>query len=184
MENKMYLFKKVMTHKNTSAKICAALFFASGVVLLLLTNGNLIAYPAIAQIIAIILLTASIYIAVAYLLRIYTFSVEPNKHIADDDKISEQFDFIITETKVKRSVKVCHVEMSDVRLVRVVDPTNKKQVAAERKKMKCFTYDTCFAANRQIEIVANISDEDHSILISYDEELFRVFNNILGNIIV
>ena len=178
MENKMYLFKKVMNHKNTAGKICAALCFICGAALLILTNGNLIAYPIIAQILAVILITASIYIAFAFLLRVYTFSVEPNKHIADD-KLSEQFDFIITEAKGKKSVKVCHVEMSDVKLVRIVDPTNKKQVASERKKMKCFTYDTDFTASRRIEIVANISDEDYSILISYDEELFRVFNNIL-----
>ena len=69
--------------------------------------------------------------------------------------------------------------MSDVRLVRVVDPTNKKQISAERKNMKRFTYDTDFASSRRIEIVANISDEDYSILISYNEELLRVFNNIL-----
>ena len=175
----MYLFKKVMNHKNTPAKICAALFFSSGVALLFLTNGGLIAYPAIAQLLAILLVAVSIYIAIAYLLRVYTFSVEPNKHIADDDKISEQFDFIITEARGRRNVKVCHVEMSDVRLVRVVDPTNKKQISAERKNMKRFTYDTDFASSRRIEIVANISDEDYSILISYNEELLRVFNNIL-----
>lgn len=176
----MYLFKKTMKHKNTAGKITAALCFASGVALLLLSNGGLIAIPALAQVLAIILLTASIYVAVAFLLREYTFSVEPNKHIADDDKLSEQFDFIITEAKGKRVIKVCHIEMSEVKLIRVIDPSNKKQVQAERKNMKRFTYDTKFAASRQIEIVADIDREDYSIIISYDEELLRVFQNVTG----
>ena len=176
----MYLFKKVMKHKNTAGKITAALCFACGVALLLLSNGGFIAIPALAQVLAMILLTASIYVAVAFLLREYTFSVEPNKHIADDDKLSEQFDFIITEVKGKKNVKVCHIEMSEVKQIRVVDPNNKKQVQTERKNMKRFTYDTKFAANRQIEIVADIDREDYSIIISYDEELLRVFQNVTG----
>lgn len=166
-----------MKHKNVSAKISASVYFVLGIALLLIANGRQIAYPALAQIFAIVLLAASIYIAVAYLLREYTFSIEPNRHIAADDRMSEQYDFIITEAKGKRNVKVCHLEISDIDLVRVVDPANRKLVRNERKNMKRFTYDTDFTASRQVEIVANIDGEYYSIIVSYDEELLRILNN-------
>ena len=176
----MYLFNKVIKHKNTFAKISAAICLVLGATLLLIASGGSVAYPVLAQVMGILLLTFSVYVAIAFLLREYTYSVEPNKHIADDDSISEQYDFIITEAKGKRNVKVCHIEISDIRLVRVVDPTNKKQVRSERKNMKRFTYDTDFTARMQIEIVASIDSEDYSIIISYDEELLRVFKNFPG----
>ena len=173
----MYLFKKAIKHKNTFAKISAAICLVLGAALLLISSGGSVAYPVLAQVMGILLLTFSVYVAIAFLLREYTYSVEPNKHIADDDNISEQYDFIITEAKGNRNVKVCHIEISDIRLVRVVDPSNRKQVKSERKNMKRFTYDTDFTANSQIEVVACIDSEDYSIIISYDEELLRVFGS-------
>jgi hypothetical protein len=150
-----------------------------GAALLFISNGN-IAYPVLAQVLAILLLTFSVYVAIAFLLREYTYSIEPNKHIVKDDSMSEQYDFIITEAKGKRNVKVCHIEISDIKFIRVVDPTNRKQIKNERKNMKRFTYDTDFAASRQIELVAEIDGEDYSIIFSYDEELLRVFKNIFN----
>jgi hypothetical protein len=150
-----------------------------GAALLFISNGN-IAYPVLAQVLAILLLTFSVYVAIAFLLREYTYSIEPNKHIVKDDSMSEQYDFIITEAKGKRNVKVCHIEISDIKFIRVVDPTNRKQIKSERKNMKRFTYDTDFAASRQIELVAEIDGEEYSIIFSYDEELLRVFKNIFN----
>jgi hypothetical protein len=150
-----------------------------GAALLFISNGN-IAYPVLAQVLAILLLTFSVYVAIAFLLREYTYSIEPNKHIVKDDSMSEQYDFIITEAKGKRNVKVCHIEISDIKFIRVVDPTNRKQIKNERKNMKRFTYDTDFSASRQIELVAEIDGEDYSIIFSYDEELLRVFKNIFN----
>lgn len=175
----MYFFKKAIKHKNTFAKISAAICLVLGAALLLISSGGNVAYPVLAQVMGILLLTFSVYVAIAYLLREYTYSVEPNKHIADDS-ISEQYDFIITEAKGNRNVKVCHIEISDIRLVRVVDPTNRKQVRGERKNMKRFTYDTNFTASSQIEVVASIDSENYSIIISYDEELLRVFKSFPG----
>jgi hypothetical protein len=150
-----------------------------GAALLFISNGN-IAYPVLAQVLAILLLTFSVYVAIAFLLREYTYSIEPNKHIVKDDSMSEQYDFIITEAKGKRNVKVCHIEISDIKFIRVIDPTNRKQIKNERKNMKRFTYDTDFATSRQIELVAEIDGEDYSIIFSYDEELLRVFKNIFN----
>ena len=173
----MYLFIKTIKHKNVSAKIYAAICLVMGVLLLFIVNGTNVSYPALIQIIAFAFLSASIYIAVAFLLREYTYKIEPNKHISSDDNMSEQYDFIITEAKGKRNVKVCHLEINDIKLVRVIDPSNRKQIRNERKNIKRFTYDTDFVAIRQIEILANIDGEDYSIIISYDEDLLRTFKN-------
>ncbi len=175
----MYLYNKAIKHKNIFGKIACAICFVMGAALLFISNGN-IAYPVLAQVLAILLLTFSVYVAIAFLLREYTYSIEPNKHIAKDDSMSEQYDFIITEAKGKRNVKVCHIEISDIKFIRVVDPTNRKQIKNERKNMKRFTYDTDFAASRQIELVAEIDGEEYSIIFSYDEELLRVFKNIFN----
>lgn len=173
----MYLYQKAIKHKNTFGKISAAILLVLGIALLLISNGGNIAYPALCQALAIILIAASIYIAVAFLLREYTYKIDPNTHISKNDDMSEQFDFIITEAKGKRNVKVCHIEICDIRSIRVVDPKNRKQVQSERKNMKRFTYDSNFTANRQIEIVANIDGEDYSIIISYDNDLLITFKN-------
>lgn len=162
-----------MKHKNRAAKISALLCLICGAALVILAGSGYVAIPAVAQLISIVLISASIYIAVAYLLREYTYSVEPNTHITDDP--SGQYDFIITEAKAKKQVKVCHIEMSDIMSARTIDQKNKKQILSERKNMKRYTYDTRFAASRQIEVRANIDGEDYSIIISFDEEMLGVF---------
>ena len=165
------MFKKTVIHKNTAAKISALTCLILGAALFILSGRGLVAIPALAQTISILLIGAAIYIGAAFLLRVYTYSIEPNIHITDDEDKRGQFDFIIYDEKGRKSIKVCHVEMSDVSFVRIITPENKKQVTDERKNMKRYTYDTRFAANRQLEVRAKISDEDYSIIVTYDEEL-------------
>lgn len=165
-----------MKHKNTAGKITALLCLIGGGFLFILANGSLILFPALAQTIGLILIAASIYIAVAYLLRQYTFSVEANDNFSNDESdFSDQYSFRITEAKGKRNIKVVDVQMSEIVSCRTVAPTNRKLVRAERKQMKRFTYDTCFAPSRQIEIVAEIDGESYSILVSYDPDLLKAF---------
>ena len=166
------MFKKVIKHKNTSAKVTSLLCLICGAALFILSGNGYVAYPAAAQLISIALIAASIYVAAAYLLREYTYAIEPNTHVVDDDDLSAQYDLIVTEAKGKRQVKVCHIELSEITGVRVIDPNNRKQVQSERKNKKRYTYDKCFAANRQIEILSTIDGEDYSIILSYDEEFF------------
>ena len=175
--NKMYLYKKTARPKNTVGKISALLSLVCGAALFILASGNHIALPSIAQVIGVILIGASIYIATSYLLREYTFSVCPGKKFDDEDSsYSEKYDFIITEKKNNRDIKVCHISMSDVTKVRVLDPENKKKIAEERKNMKRFTYDSEFASSRKIEVQAIIDDEEYSILVSYCDELLKILN--------
>ena len=163
------MFKKVIKHKNTSAKISALLCLICGAALFILAGNGMVAIPVLAQVISIILIVSAIYIASAYLLREYTYSIEPNTQFDEDSK--SQYDFIITERKSNKQVKVCHIGMNDVTLINVIDPKNRKTIMSERKNMKRYTYDTRFAASRQIEIRATIDDEEYSIIVSYDAEL-------------
>ena len=176
----MYLYKKTIKPKNTAGKITALLCLLCGAALFILAGGGYIIFPSVAQILGVILIGMSIYIASAYLLREYTFSVTQSKNFSDEDvSYAAKFDFIITERKNNRDIKVCHFGMEDLTAVRVSDPTNKKQIAAERKNKHRFTYNTEFAASRRIEISATLDNEDYSIFVTYDENLLRVLNDVL-----
>lgn len=175
----MYLYQKTFKPKNTAGKITALLCLLGGALLFILANGH-IPLPLLAQIAGVILICTSIYIASAYLLREYTFSVTQGKNYNDEEaEYSEKFDFIITEKKNNRDIKVCHFIMSDITAVREVSPENKKQVQAERKSKKRYTYNTQYAASRLIEVAATMDDENYSILITYDEDLLRVMNDLI-----
>lgn len=169
------MFKKTVIYKNTAAKISALLCLISGVALFLLAGNGYVAIPALAQVLSIALIAASIYIATVFLLRVYTYSIEPNTHIVADDDLSAQYDFIITDEKGKRSIKVCHIEMTDVISLKVITPESRKQISEERKAMKRYTYDTRFAASKQLEVRARIDGEDYSVIITYDEEIIAAF---------
>ncbi|MBR4032524.1 MAG: hypothetical protein IKJ07_07310 [Clostridia bacterium] len=175
----MYIYKKKIQPKNTAAKITSALCLLCGAALLILAQAGYIAIPILAQMLGIILWVASIYIASSYLLRNYTYSVQINSIEDDDLTLAERYDLVIYENRGKKSVKVCHVEMRDVTNIIKTTPESKKN--GENKDVKRFIYNTQFAANQKIEILARISGEDYSITVTYDEELFSVLQKIHGN---
>ena len=171
----MYLYKKTMRPKNTAGKISALLCLLSGGGLFIMSYANVIAFPAIAQTLGLILLVAAVYIASAYLLRQYTFSVE----LAKDERYGDdlRYEFRIDEHKSKKCFTVCRIRLSEISLVRVVDARNKKQINFERKKKGRYTYDSTFAPSGRIEISACVDGEDISVLVTYDEDLFKALNS-------
>ena len=176
----MYLYKKTIQPKNRVGKITALLCLLCGGATFVLANG-FFPFPAVAQSLGVILICVSVYIATAYLLREYTFSVTQNGKFSDEDAdLAEKFDFIIFERKNNKDIKVCHFGVKDLTLVREVNPKNKKEISAARKGMSRYTYNTEFAASRLIEVRASLDSEDFSILISYDEELLRVLQGFFG----
>ncbi len=170
----MELYRKTITPKNTFGKIAALLCLLCGAALFILSNGSLIPFPAIAQISGLLLLTAAIYIASVYLLKQFTFMVVRNDRDGASDK--DIYDLIITEKKGLKDMKVCHIGLSDIQGIRVVDAKNRKAVRNKRKKMRRFTYNTEFAASKAMEIVAEVDSESYSIFITYDEELFDILS--------
>ena len=175
----MYIYQKKIQPKNTAAKITSALCLLCGAALLILAQAGYIAIPILAQLLGIILWVASIYIASSYLLRNYTYSVEINSRARSNLTLSELYDFVVYENKGKKSVKVCHVEMRDVTNIIKTTPESKKN--GKNKDVKRFIYNTQFAANQKIEILAKISGEDYSIIVTYDEDLLSVLHKIHSN---
>jgi hypothetical protein len=172
----MYLYKKTATPRNTAGKITALLLLLCGGALFILAANFSILPPSIIQFIGVILIGISIYIASAYLLREYTFSI-PQSNLMGDESYKESFDLVITEKKNNRDIKVCHFSMSDVTLVQTVNPKNRKQILQERKKMQRYTYNTEFAASRHIEVRATLDGDDYSIFMTYDEDLLRILES-------
>ena len=170
----MYIYQKRIQPKNTAAKITSALCLACGAILLIFAQSGYIALPILAQISGLALWVASIYIALSYLLRDYTYLIEIHDREEEYYKLSEIYDFVVYENKGKKSVKVCHIELKDVTLVREITPENKKDSPTDIKNFKRFVYNTQFAAGRKIEIQARISGEDYSVTVTYDEELFSI----------
>ena len=170
------MFKKTPVPKNTVAKISALTALVLGLFMFVSARIDVIALPWLAQIIAIILLTFSIHVTTSYLLKRYTFIIESMSGAAESGEGA--YDFIITEFRSNREIKVCHVSDKSINYIRVVTPENKKAVSAERKKMQRYTYDITFAAPRKLEIVVENGDELASMLVTYDEELLDALISI------
>ena len=91
------MYRSLPTPKNTYAKIAALVCLLLGMALFAIASLNLVDYPALPQTLGIFSLTASVYIASAFLLRRYTFSVDQNPQ----GELGE-LDFCIVENKGKR----------------------------------------------------------------------------------
>ena len=178
----MYLYEKTSRPKNRAGKITALLLLLCGAALFIIAGETLEQFYSVVQALGVIMIGIAVYIAVAYLLKEYTFSVTQSKSFNDEDaEYTDKFDLIIKERKSTRTLKVCHFSMSDITDVRTVDHTNKKQIMAERKGAKCYTYNNEFAASRLLEIRAELDGESYSLLLTYDEELFRAISRLLEN---
>ena len=131
------MFKKTPTPENKAAKISAVISVAGGVLVFILTTAiKDIPFPGVAQFIGLLLVAYAIYIAGAYLLRRYTFIIEPS----EDEDTEPDHDLIINEQKGNRKIKVCHVSVKKIEFIRVVDSKNKREVAKNRKNKDKYTY--------------------------------------------
>lgn len=173
------MYKKTPEPKNKAAKASALLTIICGAFLFVFASSGAIPYPVIAQTCGIVFLTFSIYVASVYLLKRYTFIVDD---FGLTDSETDDYDFVITERRGKREIKVCHVSLKDIAFAREVNAKNKKEVTSDRKNKKRFTYDTQLWAARRIEIAIaytdNGTDESISMLITYDDELLKVLSNL------
>ena len=169
------MYKNTPVPKNTAAKIYALVSLLGGAFLFLSTNLWNYSMPWLPQLIGVILLVFAIYIASAYLLRRYTFSIEES---GGEVKGEDGFSFRITELRYNRQMTLCLVNVSDIRLCRIVTPENRKRVKEEAQNKKRFTYDTAFAAPKQLELQMHVDDEEISMIITYDPDLVGVMNKL------
>ena len=169
------MYKNTPVPKNTAAKIYALVSLLGGAFLFLSTNLWNYSMPWLPQLIGVILLVFAIYIASAYLLRRYSFSIEESGGKVEGE---DGFSFRITELKYNRQMTLCLVNVSDIKLCRTVTPENRKKVKEEAQNKKRFTYDTAFAAPKQLELQMHVDDEDISMIITYDPDLVGVMNKL------
>ncbi len=167
----MIMYKNTPIPKNTAAKIYAAASLIVGFALFLSTGVIDYRFPWLAQMIGIIFLGFSIYVASVYLLRRYTFSVEESEKTGALGGKEPSYLFRITELKSTKQLTVCLVDVDDIKLCRTVTAKNRKTVNAERKAYKRYRYDTQFIAPRRLELQIHIDGEDISVLVTYDESL-------------
>ena len=169
------MFKKTIAPKNTAAKISALLTLLGGAFMIIMSNGGHIPLPWLAQMLGVVFLTFSIYVASAYLAMRYTLVVEFVPGSAEDGEGA--YDFLIYEIGGRKyqkgERKVCHVSVKHIEFIRIVTAENKKEVARERVKLDKYTYDTQFAPSRRIEVVIKNGGEEASMLLTYDEDVLN-----------
>ncbi len=172
------MYKNTPTPKNFVAKMYVLITLIGGLVLFISANYLNYHFPWLVQCLGVVLIGAAIYLATAYLLRRYTYSVEDSEK---EDYVGEKvpsYLFRITEFKNNRNLTLCLVEVSDIKVCRTVTPENRKKVKEERKSKKRYTYDIAFAAPKQLELQMHVDGEDISMLVTYDPELVGVFNKL------
>ena len=170
------MYKNTPVPKNTAAKVYALVALLGGAFLFLSTNFWNYSMPWLPQLIGVILLVFAIYIASAYLLRRYTFSIEESS--GEGESGEGEFTFRITELRYNRQMTLCLVDVADIKLCRTVTPENRKKVKEEAQNKKRFTYDTAFAAPKQLELQMHVDDEEISMIITYDPDLVGVMNKL------
>ena len=156
------MFSKTPKTKNGGAKIISLCCLIVGAFLFVVAGTGKIVLPLLAQILSILLFTASIYIASCYLLREYAFSVE--KSNIEGEPVP---DFVIYEKRGKRSITVCRLGIDEITHVEKVDKNNVKDVRTQRKSMRRYRYNVQFAEGCFTEIRTN---DNISVFFTFDEE--------------
>lgn len=161
------MFKKTLKTQNKKAKLIMGALFIFGVALFLIAPS--VPITAIWQIVGFIAIGAATYIAVVFILKEYTVSI-----FFPEGSLSP--DLAIFEFHGKREIKVCHISISEVTSLKVITPENAKEEKKARRELKRYKYNTFFDCDKFIEI---ITADNISIMLTYDEEIYRVLKNYI-----
>lgn len=161
------MFKKTLKTQNKKAKLTMATLFIFGVAFLLLAPQ--IKGRSIVQTVGFLLIGGAVYIATAFVLKEYTVNV-----FIPDGQLTP--DLAIFEFHGKREIKVCHISLSEVTSLKVITPENAKEEKKARRGLKRYKYNTFFDCDKFIEI---ITADNISIMLTYDEEIYRVLKNYI-----
>ena len=165
----MYLYNKDFIHQNRDAKIIALACLLFGALFYGFGNSRLFPMPLIFQLVGVLLIVWSVYIATRFLLRQYRVAIVKREDIDGED--DAQYDIIVYEKKGKREPKVCHIGLDSIESVMVVSRESAKTGKKENSDGFRFIYDTRFTYKERIEIVANTGDYRSVIYLAYDKEL-------------
>ena len=161
------MFKKTLKTQNKKAKLLMITLFIFGVALLFVSGS--VPLKPLWQILGFVSVAAAVYIATVFVLKEYTVSI----FFPEGSSVP---DFAIYEFRSNREIKVCHISISDIREIKVITPENAKAEKEKRKGLKSYRYNTFFDCKEFIEI---ITDEDISITVTYDEELYKALKTYI-----
>lgn len=161
------MYKKTLKHQNRNAKLIMWLLFVCGVFLFLFAGNGKLPYPAVAQSAAIVMICAAIFIATEYILKEYTIEVCLPDNAGVD--VTLKPDLIIYEQKGKKRVKVCHISLSDIKILEKITPKNKEIYKQHSKGAQKYKYNTAFL---QADFIHILTHDNISLLVTYDESLF------------
>ena len=179
----MFLYSKTFIHKNRTCKVIALISLLLGGFSFALGNVDFIALPVVAQAIGVLLISTSIYMATAFLLRQYSVSIDKNS--ASEGDVKELYDLIIKEQKGKKVQKVCHVGLANIFSVELYDASKKSERREEKKRWQAengglrYIYDTRFSAGQRIVVRCDVGDHRCSIYICFDESLYRILSETI-----
>ena len=75
----------------------------------------------------------------------------------------------LEEIKGKKRVKVCHISLSDIKILEKITPENKEIYKQHTKGAQKYKYNTAFL---QAEFIHILTRDNISVLVTYDEGLF------------
>ena len=167
----MYLYNKDFIHQNRDAKIIALACLLFGALFYGFGNSDLFPMPIIFQLVGVLLIVWSVYIATRFLLRQYRVAIVKREDTDGED--DAEYDLIVYEKKGKREPKVCHIGLDSISSVRAVTKESAKTDKKDKSDGLRFVYDTRFIYKERIEIVADTGDYRSVIYLAYDEQLMQ-----------
>ena len=170
----MWLYNKTFIHQNREAKITALACLLFGGLFYGFGNTDIFPAPVIFQLVGVILIVCSVYLATAYILKQYSVSISKNDN--RDGNTCELYDLIVRERKGKREPKVCHIELDTIISVKIVTKKDLKKTKSEKLNGFRYIYDTKYAWKERIEITALTGDYQSVIYLSYDDKLFEILS--------
>ena len=169
----MYAFESSGSRKSLHAMVIGSLIGAG--ILFSVSTVPGIPVPYLFQLGAVACLTATIYLAGKYSLKIYRYAIEPNTIV--DATGMEQYDLVVTEIVGKRMSVVSRVALRDmdresITVIRRSDDTAKAARAALCKDKRVFRYENTPISPASCYIP--VPEENSVIVIPVDQRMVEI----------
>ena len=163
----MYEFIPKRTN-NKARNSVMLLFFGSFALLFLTTAQNGLPFRWALQLIAVALLTVSIFLTTRYLTKIYVYRIESSERGAD---------LVVLEAgrNGRKRTTVCRIALSGISrryLVDASDATSDKSKEIKKQGLSVYDYRPDLNPQKSILIIANEGGEELGIRLAYDKTLY------------
>lgn len=160
------------------ALACAACFACGvGVFALSIVNSSMPYITLLSQLLAVLLLTAGIYLYSKFVARTYTYAIAPGGIYGADGR--ELYDLVVTETTGKSKQRVvCRISLRDVvrtesRPLRGTKKNGHGKIAPATGNGRTFSYCADMVPSR----VLVVYDADgNAVVLTYDKGLHEILN--------